>query len=105
MPPGAAVSIQTENFTDVNTLGFRLEFNKAAKNHTVTYGMDFFRDNTENTDASVTQLLGFGPPITTSTDNTPKLPHARYRGLGVFIQDDISLFARTSLILGLCYQN
>lgn len=105
LPPGAAINIQTENFTDVNTLGFRLEFNKAAKNHTFTYGADFFEDNTENTDASVTQFLGFGPPITIGTDDTPKLPHARYRSLGVFIQDDISLFKRTSLILGLRYQN
>jgi outer membrane receptor protein involved in Fe transport len=102
--PQAGISIQTENFTDVNTLGFRLEFNKAAKKHTITYGADFFGDNTENTDASITQILGFGPPITT-TDNIPKLPHAQYRSLGVFIQDDISLFARASLILGLRYQN
>jgi hemoglobin/transferrin/lactoferrin receptor protein len=105
LPPGAAINIQTENFTDVNTLGFRLEFNKAAKNHTITYGADFFQDNTENTDASITQLLGLGPPIIFGTDNIPNLPHARYRGLGVFIQDDISQFARTSLILGLRYQN
>lgn len=105
LPPGAVISIQTENFTDVNTLGFRLEFNKAAKSHTFTFGVDFFEDNTENTDASLIQLLGLGPPITLSTDDTPSLPHARYRSLGVFIQDDISLFSRTSLILGLRYQN
>jgi len=105
LPPGAAINIQTENFTDVNTLGFRLEFNKAAKNHTITYGADFFGDKTENTDAGITQILGFGPPITIGTDNIPKLPYASYRSLGVFIQDDISLFARTSLILGLRYQN
>jgi outer membrane receptor protein involved in Fe transport len=103
-PPGAGINIQTENFTDVNTLGFRLEFNKAAKKHTITYGADFFEDNTENTDFGITQIVGFGPPIT-STDDTPKLPHARYRSIGVFIQDDISLFARTSLILGIRYQN
>jgi len=38
-------------------------------------------------------------------DNTPLLPHAAYRSMGAFIQDDISLFRRTSLILGLRYQN
>jgi outer membrane receptor protein involved in Fe transport len=105
MPPGAAISIHTDNFTDVNTMGFRLEFNKAAKNHTITYGADFFEDNSENTDAGITQMLGFGPPIILDTDNTPKLPYARYRSLGVFLQDDIALFSRTSLILGLRYQN
>jgi hemoglobin/transferrin/lactoferrin receptor protein len=105
LPPGAAINIQTENFTDVNTMGFRLEFNKAAKNHTITYGTDFFEDNTENTDAGITQMLGFGPPIILDTDDTPKLPYARYRSLGVFLQDDIALFTRTSLILGLRYQN
>jgi hemoglobin/transferrin/lactoferrin receptor protein len=104
LPPGAAINIQTENFTDVNTMGLRLEFNKGTRNHTVTYGMDFFQDSTENTDTSITRMIGFGPPVP-SVDNTPSLPYARYRGLGVFIQDDISLFSRTSLILGLRYQN
>jgi hemoglobin/transferrin/lactoferrin receptor protein len=105
LPPGAAISINTDNYTDVNTLGLRLEFNKAAKSHTFTYGVDFFEDNTENTDAGIIQMLGFGPPITLETDNTPKLPYARYRSLGIFLQDDIALFTRTSLILGVRYQN
>lgn len=104
-PPGVAINIHTDNFTDVKTTGFRLEFNKAARNHTFTYGADFFEDNSENTDAGITQMFGFGPPMTLETDNTPKLPYARYRSFGIFLQDDISLFTQTSLILGVRYQN
>ena len=102
--PGAGVSLLSENFTDVKTLGFRLEFNKAFKNHLITYGTDLFADNTINSDTSTTQLVGFGPPSPT-VDTTPQVPNARYRSLGVFIQDDIALFSRTSLTLGLRYQN
>lgn len=104
MLPNAGVSIVTENYTDVSTTGFRLEFNKAAKNQTITYGVDFFQDDSDNTDTITTQMIGFGPPHP-SIDNTPRTPNAQYRSLGVFIQDDISLMARTSLILGLRYQN
>jgi hemoglobin/transferrin/lactoferrin receptor protein len=103
-PPGAAVEQVTENFTDVETLGFRLELNKGAKNHTFTYGIDFFQDNTVNTDYSMSQMLGFGFPMV-EEDFTPQVPNARYRSVGAFIQDEISLFSRTSLILGLRYQN
>jgi len=104
LPPDAAVEQVTENFTDVETLGFRLELNKGIKNHTFTYGADFFQDNTANTDYSMSQMLGFGFPMV-EEDYTPQVPNADYRSMGVFVQDDISLFKRTSLILGLRYQN
>ncbi|MCP5105447.1 MAG: TonB-dependent receptor, partial [bacterium] len=102
--PDAGIDLLTENYTDVNTVGFRLELNKAVKNHVLTYGADMFLDNSENTDNSTTTVLGFGPPHP-MVDTTPQLPFARYRSMGVFIQDDISLFGRTSLILGVRYQN
>lgn len=102
--PQVGASIQSENYTDVNTVGFRLEFNKAVKSHVFTYGVDLFQDNTTNTDTNISQVVGFGPPRPT-VDTTPLVPNARYRSFGVFIQDDIPLFKRTSLILGLRYQN
>jgi len=104
MMPEAGVSMESNNYTDVKTLGFRLELNKGSKNHTITYGMDFFNDSTENTDSNMTQVIGFGPPSPT-VDNTPLVPNARYRSLGIFIQDDITLLKRVSMILGLRYQN
>lgn len=102
--PGAGLKLDSENYTDVKTVGFRLELNKGFKSHVFTYGADLFVDNTENTDSNTTRMVGFGPPHPV-TDTTPQVPHARYRSLGIFIQDDISLFSRTSLILGVRYQN
>lgn len=102
--PGAGISLQSDNYTDINTVGFRLELNKGFTNHVITYGADMFVDNTENTDTSITTMVGFGPPRP-SIDNTPQVPNASYRSMGIFIQDDISLFNRTSLILGVRYQN
>lgn len=102
--PGAGVKQDSENYTDIKTVGFRLELNKGMKNHVITYGADLFVDNTENTDSNTTQMVGFGPPRP-MTDTTPQVPNARYRSLGAFIQDDISLFSRASLILGVRYQN
>jgi hemoglobin/transferrin/lactoferrin receptor protein len=102
--PGAGISLESKNYTDIKTVGFRLELNKGLKNHVVTYGADLFVDKTENTDSSATTVIGFGPPQP-SVDNTPQVPNARYSSLGLFVQDDIALFNRTSLILGVRYQS
>jgi hemoglobin/transferrin/lactoferrin receptor protein len=102
--PQVGINAISQNYTDVETLGFRLELNKALKNHTITYGIDLYNDNTSNTDTNITQIVGFGPP-NPMVDNTPLVPNAQYRSIGMFIQDDIPLFKRTSLILGMRYQN
>lgn len=102
--PSAGLVLDSENYSDVDTLGFRLELNKGFKNHVVTYGVDFFSDRSNNSDNSTQMVVGFGPPRPT-VDTTPQVPNATYRSIGAFIQDDISLFTRTSLILGLRYQN
>jgi outer membrane receptor protein involved in Fe transport len=102
--PQAGIILQSDNYTDVRTTGFRLELNKGLKSHIFTYGLDLFVDNTKNTDKSTTTMVGFGPPQST-VDNTPQVPNASYRSMGVFFQDDISLFNRTSLILGVRYQD
>ncbi len=102
--PDAGIEMSQENFTDVRTHGFRLEITKVyLKRHIFTYGLDYVFDSSQNTDSSSTQLVGFGnlPP---TLDNTPQLPFATYRSLGAFLQDDISLSSRSSLILGLRYQ-
>jgi outer membrane receptor protein involved in Fe transport len=102
--PQVGARSQSENYTDVDTVGFRLEFNKAVKSHVFTYGVDLFQDNTANTDTNTTQVVGFGPPRP-SINTITMVPNARYRSFGVFLQDDMPLFKRTSLILGLRYQN
>jgi hemoglobin/transferrin/lactoferrin receptor protein len=103
--PDAGVEIRQENFTDLRTHGLRLEMTKVYLNrHILTYGVDYVHDNSQNTDSSSTQMVGFGniPP---SLDNTPQLPFATYRSLGAFLQDDVSLSSRSSLILGVRYQS
>ncbi|MFQ6109284.1 MAG: TonB-dependent receptor plug domain-containing protein [Candidatus Aminicenantales bacterium] len=103
--PGAGMKIRSSNFTDVETLGTRLELTKVLfRKHILTYGLDFFQDNSENTDTNIMEIFGFGP-IRTHVDTAPKVPNAFFRSLGLFIQDDIDLSSRSSLILGLRYQN
>lgn len=103
--PGAGLRIQSRNFTDVNTLGTRLELTKVLfGRHVLSYGLDFYQDHSDNTDSSTTTIFGFGP-IPAETSTIPNIPNASIRNLGVFLQDEWSLFRRTSLVLGLRYQD
>ncbi len=103
--PGAGLTINSSNFTDVRTIGSRLELTKVLfKKHIVTYGFEFFQDNSANTDINTETMYGFGPPMV-SVDTIPKVPNASYQSLGVFVQDNISLFPRSTLILGMRYQS
>jgi len=102
--PKAGASVVSNNHTDITTYGFRYEFNKLIKNNTFTYGIDFYNDNSINTDLKISKVLGFGPPHP-RIDNTPQVPNASYISYGFFLQDEISLFSKLSVILGLRYQN
>lgn len=103
--PGAGLTINSSNFTDVQTIGSRLELTKVLfKKHIVTYGFEFYRDSSANTDSNTQTMYGFGPPMVT-VDTIPKVPNASYQSLGVFVQDNISLFPRSTLILGMRYQS
>lgn len=103
--PSAGIDLETTNHTDITTYGFRLEFNKAISNHIFTYGIDFYNDSSTNADTSFQQMVGFGPPRTLEDNDTPQLPYASYGSLGVFIQDEISLLSKLSVIFGLRYQS
>ncbi|MBN1224974.1 MAG: TonB-dependent receptor [Candidatus Aminicenantes bacterium] len=103
--PGAGMNISSSNFTDVTTWGARFELTKVVFNgHILTYGADFFQDDSENTDYSSTEMYFFGTP-STSVDTTPNLPNAFLQSYGIFIQDDIRLFSKSTLVLGVRYQN
>ncbi len=102
--PDVGISILTENYSDINTSGLRLEVNKMAGTHLFTYGADYFADSTRNNDSLTTQVVGFGPPRP-SVDTTPSVPNASYNSLGIFVQDDISITKRVSLLLGVRYQS
>ena len=103
--PDMGLAFNTDNHTDVRTYGFRLEASKLAWDKVLfTYGADYYRDNSENSDTSITTLVGFGPPAP-DTSTVPLVPYATLRNFGVFAQGDIAFSNRFSLILGTRYQN
>ncbi len=98
--PGVGIQIDQKNYTDIGTYGLRLEAKKLARPGLLfTYGVDLFRDKTENADTSVTTLVGMGPPMP-EIDPTPNLPNASYRSMGAFLQGEAELGGRATLILG-----
>ncbi len=102
-PPGAGVTIDTDNFTDLETLGGRLEAKKLTGNLLWTYGLDFFRDESANTDRTITRVEGFGPPQVEES-SLSNVPRASYRSLGGFGQGELNL-DRVTLIGGVRFQN
>jgi hemoglobin/transferrin/lactoferrin receptor protein len=104
-PPGAGVQVNTHNFTNLGTVGFRIEATKlVGLRNTFIYGSDFFRDLSDNTDSSTTAILGFGP-IPPTTRDTANVPNASFRSFGVFVQDQIHPINRLAIILGGRYQS
>ena len=103
-PAGAGVAVNSDNFTDLGTVGFRVEAAKIIGNHTFTYGVDAFRDRSRNRDVNTTTVVGFGPPQT-QTDSTPQVPNATFRSAGLFLQGELALAPRTFLTLGARYQD
>ncbi|HET7042447.1 MAG TPA: TonB-dependent receptor, partial [Gemmatimonadales bacterium] len=103
--PGAEGIFHTRNFTDVASLGTRVEAAKVVGSRTLmTYGADFFRDRSTNTDHDTTTIIGFGP-TTTSADTAPNLPDASYRALGIFAQGAVQVTGKLNVVLGARYQD
>ncbi|KPJ87858.1 MAG: hypothetical protein AMS18_14095 [Gemmatimonas sp. SG8_17] len=103
--PDMGLAFKTDNYTDIDTYGFRLEASKLAWSKVLfTYGADYFRDDSENSDTSITTMVGFGPPAP-DINTVPLVPYATLQNLGVFAQGDIGFSNRFSLILGARYQN
>jgi hemoglobin/transferrin/lactoferrin receptor protein len=102
-PPGAGVRVDSRNFTDINTLGMRAEAAKVFGRSVVTYGLDFFRDRSDNSDSSVTTVMGFGPPHPQLND-TATTPNAAFTSFGIFAQSDLAITDRLSAVLGARWQ-
>ncbi len=99
-PPGSGIDIDSKNFTDIATYGTRLELAKAfGRGHVITYGVDWYLDDSENADTSVTVTRMFGPP-TTRTSTTPTVPYAQMWSGGAYAQGNFALNERLSLGLG-----
>ena len=102
--PTANVDSRSWNFTDMTTVGGRVELAKAFGAHVLTYGVDAFEDRSENSDSSVTVTTGFGP-TTTRRSNVPSVPNATYRSLGGFTQLELRPVERLVTVFGGRLQN
>ena len=97
---GAQLLSVTENYTSLATVGARVEAAKAiAGRHLLTYGLDGFRDRSNNLDNVTQTITGFGPPIVDES-STPQIPKAIFQSLGAFAQMDLHPTARLNLIVG-----
>jgi outer membrane receptor protein involved in Fe transport len=107
--PGLDVNLEilSQNFTDISSVGTRAEAAKLLDGkHLLTYGLDFYYDDSKNTDETVTALTGSdAPPSPPDTDNTPNVPNATYNRFGAFAQGDLHLHQKVSLIVGARWQN
>ncbi len=98
-PANAGIDIQTRNHTDLTTSGFRAEATKIFARDIIVYGVDYFHDDAVGRDSSQTTMYGFGPPKPKSK-NTPSLPSATLSSTGIFVQNDLRLHDRLSVIVG-----
>jgi hemoglobin/transferrin/lactoferrin receptor protein len=98
-PPGAGVSVITANYTDLASSGFRAEGSKLISRAVLTFGLDGFEDRSFNTDTNTTTVLGFGPPRP-SASNKAVVPNAALSSVGTFVQANVQLHERASLIVG-----
>lgn len=120
--PSSDVQSDTLNFTDLETTGFRAELTKIlGNNQLLTYGAEYYEDESFNTDFSITTttiraFFPAGPNCTftgfptfffecpsVGTDDVANSPNATNSGLGIFVQDEIRASDRLSLTLGLRY--
>jgi hemoglobin/transferrin/lactoferrin receptor protein len=96
--PTANLRVRSRNLTDIATYGTRLEAIKVlGGRHTLTYGVDWYLDRSDNSDSSTTTVTGFGPPSVRTT-TTPNVPNATYWTGGLFAQSQFALTDR--LVLG-----
>ncbi|MCH7665539.1 MAG: TonB-dependent receptor [Acidobacteria bacterium] len=108
--PDSSVAADTRNFTDLTSYGLRTEILKAVhEKHRVTYGIEWWTDDSVNTDRSVTTTtLRFpGPPFAVefaSIDEVANAPNAKNQSLGLFAQGELALADRATLTLGARYQ-
>jgi len=116
------LTIDTLNFTDLETFGFRAEVRKLlGDKHLLTYGGEYFNDNSFNTDESLTVTTLRAPfPIDfvcgpsgavpfpfecvfEDSDDVANTPNAENYGSGIFIQDTFMATDRLTAIYGARY--
>jgi len=108
--PASFVLADTRNFTDIESIGTRLEGVKAlGDRHLVTFGIEGYEDDSFNTDASVTttQLNFPGPPFTVEIvgeDTVANAPNANNSSLGAFVHGEFVPSDRWKVAVGVRQQ-
>jgi outer membrane receptor protein involved in Fe transport len=109
--PDSSVAINSLNFTDLETLGTRVELIKlAGQKHVLTYGAEIFQDDSFNTDRNITTTtIRFPfPPFEIediATDDKANTPNAENTSYGVFIQDEFLVTERFKATIGARFQD
>ena len=99
--PTATVDSRSWNFTDMQTVGGRIELARSLfDRHVLTYGVDAFEDRSRNTDSSRSVTSGFGPAPIVRSSNVPSVPNAAYRSAGAFAQLELNPWSRLTAVLG-----
>lgn len=108
--PDSSVASDTQNFSDLDTFGLRLEAVKILRDKDIlTYGFEGARDDSSNTDHSRTKTtirFPFPPfeDVSVETDDVPNAPNARNTSWGLFVQDEVKVSERFDVTGGLRYQ-
>jgi len=109
--PNSSVLAKTFNRTLLSTTGFRADAVKLflGGEHTVTYGVEGYRDRSFNTDHSDTEthLRFAGPPfevVQRASSDRANAPNATNTSSGVFVQDEMMVIPRLRVTAGLRYQ-
>ncbi|MCP4204546.1 MAG: TonB-dependent receptor [bacterium] len=108
--PDSSVEADTQNLTNLESYGLRAETIKAVNDkHLVTYGLEWWTDDSVNTDRSVTTTtIRFpGPPFEVQDvliDEIANAPNAENESLGLFAQGELALADRATVTLGARYQ-
>ncbi len=108
--PNSSVESQTLNSTDLESLGFRGQAVKViADKQIFTWGLEGFRDDSRNTDQSVTTThirFPFPPFEMTdvSEDRVANAPNAKNSSYGLFLQDEVPVGDRLKIVAGVRWQ-
>ena len=110
--PSSSLEVDSINFTDLETFGTRVEAVKALKDkHLLTYGLEYFEDDSFNTDSSKTTLvLRFPfPPFEDAQslggDTVANSPNAGNESYGLFAQGEFELGSKWKVAAGARFQN
>ncbi len=108
--PNSSVEADSLNRSVLETWGTRAEAIKGLPgSQLLTYGFEAFRDESDNTDRSVTTTtIRFPfPPfevVDVTEETTPNAPNAENTSWGLFVQDEIPIGRRVKATLGARYQ-